>query len=170
MKRGSTAPGARLTAAGRADQIRVLLDQAWLSQLYRERVLPLRTRAYHFGELPKRARIEIQHTLLGVELKVGRRRFICPDLATARYLSVFARLGCKDTAIPYDISRLSRVADELESAWQRMLLLIEHHAEEGQRNRIRGLLIARLRTEIAEAGAGSAIPRFRQTTRQRVSG
>jgi len=132
--------------------------------------VPMRTRAYHFGVLPRRARVEIQHTLLGVELKVGRRRLLCPDLATARYLAVFARLGCKATAIPYDITQLSRVADELESSWQRMLLLIEHNVPEALRTRIRGLLTAKLKTEIAEAGAGSAIPEFKQSTRQRSTG
>src|SRR6202790_1822397 len=110
-----------------ADQIKALLNESWLPQIYHERVLKIRTRSYHFGALPRRARVEIQHTLLGVELKVGRRRFLCPDLATARYLSVFARASCPDVAIPYDITQLSRVADELESSWQRMLLLIDHH-------------------------------------------
>jgi hypothetical protein len=67
--------------------------------------------------------------LLGVELKIGRRRVMCPDLATARYLSVFARTGNADFALPYDISQLSRLADALEFAWHRMLLLIDNVAE-----------------------------------------
>jgi len=153
-----------------ADQIKSLLEGYWLAEIYRERILKSRTRSYHFGELPRRARVEIQHTLLGVELKVGRRRFLCPDLATARYLSVFARASCPDVAIPYDITQLSRIADELESAWHRMLLLIDDNVLESQRIRIRGLLIAKLRTEVAEAGAGTAIPEFTQSTRQRDSG
>jgi len=152
---------------GRANQIKSLLNESWLAQIYREQVLNTRTRSYHFGVLPRRARVDIQHTLLGVELKVGRRRFLCPDLATARYLSVFARAGCTDVALPYDITQLSRTADELESAWHRMLLFIEHNVPEALRTRIRGLLIAKLRAEIAEAGAGTAVPEFKQTTRQR---
>jgi len=168
MKRAS--PPATLNAEARANQIKSLLDQFWLAQIYRDRVLKVRTRAYHFGVLPRRAPVEIQHTLLGVELKVGRRRLLCPDLATARYLSVFARFGCKAAAIPYDITQLSRVADELESSWQRMLVLIEHNVPEALRARTRGLLIAKLRSEIAEAGAGSAIPEFKQSTRQRRTG
>lgn len=154
----------------RAAQIRTLLNERWPAHIYREEVLKRRTRSYHFGELPRRARIEIQHTLLGVELKVGRRRLLCPDLATARYLSVFARASCMDVAIPYDITQLSRIADELESSWQIMLLLIHDNVPEARRSRIRGLLIAKLHAEIAEAGAGLAIPEFKQSTRQRRTG
>lgn len=154
----------------RVSQLIPLLGGTWLSRIYQNQILCTRTRAYHFGELPLRARVEIQHTLLGVELKVGRRRFLCPDLATARYLSVFARIGCQDIAVPYDITQLSRTADELESSWQRMLLLIEDTLPETLHTRIRGLLIAKLRAEIAEAGAGSSIPEFRQTTKQRRTG
>lgn len=154
-----------------AQQITTLLGDNWLPQIYRERIMKTRTRSYHFGELPRNARIEIQHTLLGVELKIGRRRFLCPDLAMARYLSVFARAGCQDVAIPYDITQVSCIADELESAWQRMLLLIEHNfTSKAARARIRGLLIARLRAEIVAAGAGTAVPEFRQSTKQRRSG
>ena len=162
---------ARASAHDRlAEQIRSLLNEGWLAHIYREEVLQTRTRSYHFGELSRRAGVEIQHTLLGVELKVGRRRFLCPDLATARYLSVFARVSCKDVAIPYDITQLSRIADELESSWQRMLLLIDNNVPQALRIRIRGLIIAKLRAEIAEAGAGTAIPEFKQSTRQRRAG
>lgn len=149
-----------------ADQIKSLLNESWLPEVYRELVLKSRTRSYHFGGLPQRARVEVRHTLLGVELKVGRRRFLCPDLATARYLSVFARAGCEDVAVPYDITQLSQIADKVESSWQRMLLLIDHNVADTLRTRIRGLLIATLREEIAEAGAGTAIPEFKQSTRQ----
>lgn len=117
--------------------------------------------------------MEIQHTLLGVELKVGRRRLLCPDLATARYLSVFAKGGCKEVAIPYDITRVSLLADELESSWHRMLLLADHKAAELPatfRTRIHGLLIAKLQREIAAAGAGTPVPEFKQSTKQRARG
>ena len=161
---------ATLSANESAQEIESLLGEAWLPHIYRERILKTRTRSYHFGNLPRNARVEIQHTLLGVELKVGRRRFLCPDLAMARYLSVFARAGCKDVAIPYDITQLSWIADELESAWQRMFLLVDSNlAGSAVRTRTRGLLIAKLRAEIADAGAGTAAPEFKQSTRQRRS-
>lgn len=153
-----------------ASEIRSQMGAGWLPEIYRERILKTRTRAYHFGKLPRSPRVEINHTLLGVELQIGRRRFLCPDLATARYLSVFARSGCEDVAIPYDITQVSFFADELESAWQRTFLLIEHEFSNNvSRARIRGLIIAKLKAEIAEAGAGAAIPEFKQSTRQRKS-
>jgi hypothetical protein len=108
--------------------------------------------------------------LLGVELKAGRRRLLCPDLATARYLSVFARAGCEDVAVPYDITRISQLADELESSWHRMFLLADHYAagkSEAMKTRIHHVLVERIRTEISAAGAGASVPEFKQSTKQR---
>ena len=152
-----------------AEQIREQLGDAWLPRIYRERILELRTRSYHFELAGVPKRIVIQHTLLGVELKVGRKRLLCPDLATARYLSVFARLGCRDVAVPYDITKISHLADELESSWYRMLLLVDQEARAKSlsfRNRVRGALVAQIRAEINEAGAGPKVPEFKQSTRR----
>jgi hypothetical protein len=94
---------------------------------------------------------------------------LCPDLATARYLAVFARAGCAAIAIPYDITRISRLADELESSWHRMLLLADKlTANRGDAfgTRVRGLLIGKVRAEIDRAGAGTRIPEFHQSTKQ----
>jgi hypothetical protein len=154
-----------------AHKIQEQLGETWLPRIYRERILKLRTRSYHFDSVKGRPRVEIQHTLLGVELKIGRRRLLCPDLATARYLSVFARLGCQDVAVPYDITKISHLADELESSWYRMLLLVDQQARAESarfRGRLGGLLLAKIRTEIVEAGAGTRIPEFRQSTKQRL--
>src|SRR5688500_19498079 len=146
-----------------ASRIQLQLAETWLPRIYRERILRLRTRSYHFEAANSKARIVIQHTLLGVELKIGRRRLLCPDLATARYLSVFARIGVTDVAVPYDITKISHIADELDSSWYRMLLLVEQEAGKESlrvRSRLRGLLIAKVREEIAAAGAGTKMPEF----------
>jgi len=153
-----------------AQKIHDQLGETWLPRIYRERIRKLRTRSYQFEKPSASARVVIQHTLLGVELKVGRRRLLCPDLATARYLSVFARVGSSAVAVPYDITKISQLADELESSWYRMLLLIEQEAQaESARftTRLRGLLLAKIRAEIEEAGAGARVPEFRQNTKQR---
>lgn len=163
-----------MTVEACSAQIRERLGDAWLPRIYRERILKLRTRSYHFEIAGVPKRILIQHTLLGVELKVGRKRLLCPDLATARYLSVFARLGCKDVALPYDITKISQLADELESSWYRMLLLVDQETKgqnakqkpSGFRNRVRGSLVAQIRADIAAAGAGTRIPEFKQSTRR----
>src|ERR1041385_4075251 len=87
-----------MPAESYSESIQEQLGEAWLPRIYRERILKLRTRSYQFENARPTERVVIQHTLLGVELKVGRRRLLCPDLATARYLSVFARLGSSDVA------------------------------------------------------------------------
>ena len=160
-----------MPAETHAQLIQEQLGESWLPRIYRERILKLRTRSYHFESAKPSARVDIQHTLLGVELKVGRRRLLCPDLATARYLSVFARLGCQDVAVPYDITKISHLADELDSSWYRMFLLLEQETRSQStqfKARLRGLLIAKIRAEIEEAGPGTRVPEFTQTTKQRV--
>ena len=157
-----------MTVEELASTIRNELGENWLPLIYRDRILNLRTRSYHFDSL--KGTVAIQHTLLGVELKIGKKRLLCPDLATARYLSVFARAGCNDVAIPYDITKISRLADEMESSWFRMLLLIDEAARQNNptlRTRLRGLLFATIRSEVAAAGAGTKMPEFKQSTRQR---
>jgi hypothetical protein len=159
-----------VTAENYATQVKSELKDAWLPHIYRERIRKIRTRSYSFEGLTNKTRVHIQHTLLGVELVAGRRRLLCPDLATARYLSVFARAGCEHVAVPYDITKVSQFADELESSWHRMLLLADHQAREKSdtfKYRVRKLLVARIRAEVSEAGAGAAIPEFKQSTKQR---
>ncbi len=154
-----------------ADIIEKLSVEEWLPEIYRSKVRSQRTRSFRL-EIPKREnRALIQHTLLGIELKVGNQRFSCPDLSTARYLQIFARLGSTEIAVPYDITKISTVADELESAWQKILLLIDEAAKEKTspvRGRMRSALIKQMREEIEEIGAGSLMPEFKQSTKQRV--
>jgi hypothetical protein len=157
-----------LSANDLASTIETKMGESWLPRIYRDRILKMRTRAYEFPALPKRVTPRIHHTLLGIELKVGRRRMLCPDLATARYLAVFARVGCKSVAIPYDITTISQIADELESSWHRMFLLLEDATrDEGVRMRTRRLLVIHVREELASAGAGARVPEFARSTKQR---
>jgi hypothetical protein len=169
-ERGGRAP----TVGALAEAVRTELGDEWLPAIYSRRVKTLRTRAF---SLPAAAKgltgVEVQHTLLGVELKIGRRRVSCPDLATARYLAVFARLGCAEVAVPYDITKISLLADELERAWQRALLLAEHLAAgRGQafRTRLKKFIVEMARAGVVAEGAGAAVPAFNQDTRQRRRG
>jgi hypothetical protein len=153
------------------ERIESKMGASWLPQIYRERILKMRTRSYQFPALSKQAQPEIQHTLLGIELKVGRHRMLCPDLATARYLAVFARTGSKAVAVPYDITTVSAIADELESSWHRMLLLADEISKDANGAfsiRLRRQLVGKVNAEIAQAGAGRAIPEFKQNTKQRI--
>ena len=163
-------PTATTTTVRRANSIKAVLADTWIPNIYRERILKLRTRSFQLGSPARNGNVEIQHTLLGVELKLGRRRLLCPDLATARYLSVFARIGCGAVAVPYDITGISHLADQLESSWHRMLLMADSVGANGSgafRARLRRLLISQVRDEILAAGAGAAVPTFTQNTKQR---
>ncbi len=152
-------------------RVREALGDEWLPRVYHERVRSLRTRAHQLPAAGDASQVEVQHTLLGVELKVGRRRVSCPDLATARYLSVFARAGCPTVAVPYDITKISRLADDLESSWQRAMLVADHLTEgraKSFRTRLRRCVAAEIREGVGEAGAGEAVPQFRQDTKQKL--
>ena len=151
-------------------EIQETLGAEWLPAIYREKVRSQRTRAHHLDIPQKENRAVIQHTLLGIELKIGNKRFSCPDLSTARYLQIFARLGCQEIAIPYDITKISTLADELESAWHKSLLLLEEKTKEkisSVKGRMRSNLIKEMRREIEEIGAGALMPEFKQSTKQR---
>jgi len=145
------------------------VGEKWIPAIYRDKIRVLRTRAFNLGIIARQNDAEILYTLLGIELKVGRKRLSCPDLSTARYLRVFARIGLDEIAVPYDISKIAALADELESSWQHTLLLLEKENSTKDRaavNKIRSALIKLMRQEIAETGAGSVMPEFKQTTKQ----
>jgi len=148
------------------------LQNSWIPTVYLDKVRSQRTRSYVMDIPERENKPEILFTLLGIELKVGKKRFSCPDLATARYLLVFARLGCRDVAIPYDITKISVIADELEVAWQKLLLFHDDQlagsSPQGY-GRSRAALVRKVRQEITETGAGSQMPEFKNSTRQRKS-
>jgi len=152
------------------DQIKTELSEVWIPHIYREKIRSQRTRSHDLDVPRKENRAIIQHTLLGVELKVGNRRFQCPELSTARYLQVFARFGCRQVAVPYDITKIPSLADELESSWHKMLLLVEKETQgksAAVRGRLRAGVIREVRHEIDEIGAGELMPEFKKSTKQR---
>lgn len=158
------------SAAALMTEIKQAMGEQLISTIYRDRVRTVRTRSYRLDAPTRTVEVAVLHTLLGIELKIGKRRLACPDLATARYLSVFARLGVTETAVPYDITQISRLADELESSWYRMLMLAEHLTagrSQPLRNRVRAGLVAEQRTEVTGLGAGPTVPQFNQNTKQR---
>jgi len=147
-----------------ASEIKTKLRTDWIPTIYAEQVRTQSTRSVSLDIPEKENEAEILYTLLGIELKVGNKRFACPDLATARYLRIFARLGGRQFAVPYDITRISVIADEMETAWQRLLLLIDTETKGSSaqtRGRIRSAILRDLRTELAEIGAGEAMPEFK---------
>lgn len=153
-----------------AFEIRNRLKENWLPQIYLDKIRSLRTRSFRLDAPEKENQVEIYHTLLGVELKVGNKRISCPDLSTARYLQVFARIGVEEIAVPYDITKISTLADELESSWHRTMLFFNEETKEKTapvKGRLRSAFVKEIRYELTEIGAGEKMPQFKQTTRQR---
>jgi hypothetical protein len=150
--------------------IRNELADKWIPFVYDAKIRSMRTRSFEFAVPERENQPEILHTLMGIELKIGRSRFACPDLATARYLAVFARIGCRKVAVPYDITVVSGIADELETCWHRMILIIEKDTKNSTvhaKAKIRSALLRLMRYEIAKSGAGDAMPLFDRSTKQR---
>jgi hypothetical protein len=151
-----------------AEETRKGLAQFWLADLYEKRVRSQRTRAFSLDFPERENHPQILHTLLGIELQVGKRRVACPDLATARYLRVFARLGVREVAVPYDITKISVIADELETAWKKLILSFENStATLASKRRARYQRVRQLRSEINTVGPGEMMPKFDRETRQR---
>ncbi|NNE67523.1 MAG: hypothetical protein HKN33_13245 [Pyrinomonadaceae bacterium] len=146
------------------------LGANWIPSIYETEVMQLRTRAFDLAVPQKENSVEIVHTLLGIQLKTGSKLIACPDLSTARYLRVFVRIGCPDVAVPYDITRISSIADALESAWHTALLMLDEKmpdASNPSKARVRSALIKSMRTQVINLGPGDLMPKFDTETKQR---
>ncbi|MEP7270575.1 MAG: hypothetical protein ABI882_03685 [Acidobacteriota bacterium] len=166
----TVSPQPRGQTATALEAVLARLGDGTVASLYVREVRNLRTRSYQFRAPRTPVRVEVLHTLLGIELKIGRSRLLCPDRATARFLAVFAALGVEEVAVPYDITQVARLADLFESAIEQMMTTLEAETEAmsiRMKGRVRNLLIGLQRDEIGRAGAGPAIPEFDQNTRQR---
>jgi len=91
-------------------------------------------------------------TLLGFELQLGRKRITCPDLTTARYLSVFAELGVKTIRIPYDPTRTALILAELEESFANLKREAEEEVggERDLKRQVRGVY-RMVRAELAKS-------------------
>jgi len=89
-----------------------------LVRLYREKVLPLKTRTIVL--LGRKSQARIIHTLLGFEVLASYKRIQCPDMDTARYVKLFTDLGCHSIKLPYDPTATAVIVPEFEAAVERM--------------------------------------------------
>jgi hypothetical protein len=80
--------------------------------IYRSGTIDSRTRRVRL--LGRKCEPVILKTFLGYELQMSRTRLNCPDLATARYLKVFAEIGCTEIEIPYDPTVTAEIIPRLE--------------------------------------------------------
>lgn len=151
-------------------KLRKSLGDGWIPTIYEDRIRRLRTRSFELNIPERENDPTIEMTLLGIELRVGRKRIACPDIDTARYLAVFAILGCTKVAVPYDITKIGPFADVLEDAWIEMSRRFAE-TESGESpqtiGKRRAAVIRMIRSEIARIGAGEMMPLFNRSTRQR---
>lgn len=101
-----------MNEAGTEKEVRELVE------LYGSRVLTARHRQVSLRG--RKCRAAIMRTLLGYEVKAGRKRITCPDLVTARYLRAFAELGLATVRIPYDPTVTKGMVGEVESILERI--------------------------------------------------
>lgn len=89
-----------------------------IGQIYCDDVLAGENREVQL--VGRKCQPQILYTFLGYELKIGRRRLTCPDIATARYLTVFAQVGMPSVRIPYDPTKTAVLLEGLEPALHRI--------------------------------------------------
>lgn len=111
--------------------------------LYVERVLATRHREVTLRG--RKCHAVILRTLLGFEVKAGRRRIGCPDLVTARYLRAFAEIGAQTVRIPYDPTLTKDIVNDVESILEK-IRQDTREAPERRRRRYR-----RLRQQLRKA-------------------
>jgi hypothetical protein len=90
------------------------LGIANIEQVYRERVIPIKTRSIHL--LGRKMPAAIIETLLGYEVKASYKRIHCPDMVTARYLKLFTELGCRTIRLPYDPTVTANLIPQFEQS------------------------------------------------------
>jgi hypothetical protein len=83
-------------------------------ELYRQEVLPIKTRTIHL--LGRKSSARIIHTLLGFEVQASFKRIQCPDMVTARYLKLFSEIGARTIRLPYDPTVTARLIPLFEDS------------------------------------------------------
>ena len=81
---------------------------------YQDHVLMVKNRTVRL--LGRKCRPELMYTFLGYEVKLGALRVTCPDLITARYVSLFGKLGMESVQIPYNPTVTARILPLLEDS------------------------------------------------------
>jgi len=138
-----------MNETGATEKIRELV------QMYAGRVLAVRHRQVLLRG--RKCRATIMHTLLGYEVKAGRKRITCPDLITARYLRAFAEIGLATVRIPYDPTVTKGMVSELESiletirnaagqapdSCRRAYRKLRHVLQKAEQEQLTGILVSR---------------------------
>lgn len=106
-------------------------------------------------DLPERAEpIEIEKSLFGWRLKVGRKVIDCSSEVQARYLRVFAEMGWDKAVVPKDSDYLVIIIDLWENLFEKAQAALEEYTSSILQNKTRDLLThtvwAKLREQMIE--------------------
>ncbi len=91
-------------------------DVRQLKRIYLDEVVTERNRSIALWG--RKCQPQIIYTLLGYEVKAGKKRITCPDTVTARYLSLFSELGLDSVRLPYDPTVTARILPQLEAVME----------------------------------------------------
>jgi hypothetical protein len=149
--KGSRIPHSKILAAleGSGEEAGSLVE------VYRSRVLPVKTRTIHL--LGRKSSPRIIETFLGYEVQAGYKRVHCPDRVTARYLVVFTEIGCHSIKLPYDPTVTAGLLPSLESGLARLKAGVSALFPGNRKARIYVLqqIFARLRSHLKLPKPGS---------------
>lgn len=135
-----------------------IADLRRLKKIYVEEVAGARNRSISLWG--RKCQPQIIYTLLGYEVKAGKKRITCPDTVTARYLSLFSEIGLDSVRLPYDPTVTARILPQLESIMESIKERIR--TQEPDRSRAQRILraaysAARRRVKQAEKRAIPAV-------------
>ena len=124
-----------------------------LATFYKDRIA---TVPCYSLDLPKPEEpIEIENLLFGWRLKIGKKAIDCSSEAQARYLRVFAEMGCDQTLVPKDDDYLSSIVNQWESLFEKAQAALQEHTSSILQSKTRDLLIhtvwATLREQMSHA-------------------
>lgn len=128
------------------------LGEVNLTTFYRERIA---TVPCHTFDLPKRDEpIEIENSLLGWRLRIGKKAIDCSSEAQARYLRVYAEMGWDHVPIPQDDGYLPSIVVEWEKLFGETQIVLEEHTlsilQRRVRERVTDAVWEKLKEEMVE--------------------
>ena len=129
---------------GVAEKASEAIDE--LVDFYRGEVIPHPCRRVNLpGRRCRDPRIII--TLLGFELQIRDKRISCPDLATAEYLKIFARIGTPELLMPINPTITADILDEMKRLWENFDAACRKMEADGQKSKA-GRLHGKLKEKI----------------------
>jgi type I restriction-modification system DNA methylase subunit len=126
------------------------IEQDNLSTFYKERIATVPSYSL---DLPKpEVPIEIENSLFGWRLRIGKKSIDCSGEPQARYIRVFVEMGWDRTLVPKDDTYLSSIIDQWETLFEKARATLREQTSSILQNKIRDLLIhkvwARLREQM----------------------